>query len=146
MKTLKKLLELFLECQYVMAISSFSVMPEMSSFRVIFGKRLPLLYWQKDTFIFVGKKITSFTNIQKTSCFHVFFEKDYLLLSFHKKDIIFSGKRNVIFRHNKRKILFQCIFFFFFFWKDHLFRTFEEYIIFPCIFLRKIVFHFPPKE
>ena len=29
------------------------------------------------------------------------------------------------------------------FWKDHLFRTFEENIIFPCIFLRKINFHFP---
>ena len=28
-------------------------------------------------------------------------------------------------------------------WKDHLFRTFEESIIFPCNFLRKIIFHFP---
>ena len=31
------------------------------------------------------------------------------------------------------------------FWKDHLFRKFEENIIFPCIFLRKIIFHFPSK-
>ena len=28
--------------------------------------------------------------------------------------------------------------------KDHLFRTFEENAIFPHIFLRKIIFHFPP--
>ena len=33
-----------------------------------------------------------------------------------------------------------------FFWKGHLFRTFEENVIFPCIFLRKIIFHFPSKE
>ena len=37
---------------------------------------------------------------------------------------------------DRRKIIFQCNFF----WKDHLFRTFEEYIIFPFFFffLRKI--------
>ena len=33
-----------------------------------------------------------------------------------------------------------------FFWKNHLFRTVEENIIFPCIFLGKIIFHFPSKE
>ena len=33
-----------------------------------------------------------------------------------------------------------------FFWKGHLFGAFEENIIFPCIFLRKIIFHFPPKD
>ena len=29
--------------------------------------------------------------------------------------------------------------------KDHLFRTFEENAIFPRIFLRKIIVHFPPR-
>ena len=33
-----------------------------------------------------------------------------------------------------------------FFWKNHLFRTFEESIIFPFIFLRNIIFHSPSKE
>ena len=32
------------------------------------------------------------------------------------------------------------------FWKDHLFRTFEENIIYPCIFLRNIIFHFLSKK
>ena len=32
-----------------------------------------------------------------------------------------------------------------FFWNDHLSRTFAENIIFPCIFLRKIILNFPSK-
>ena len=32
------------------------------------------------------------------------------------------------------------------FWKDYLFRAFEENVMFPCIFLRNIIFQFPPKE
>ena len=32
------------------------------------------------------------------------------------------------------------------FWKGRLFRTFEGNTIFPCIFLRKILFHFPSGE
>ena len=33
-----------------------------------------------------------------------------------------------------------------FFWKDHLFRTFEENILFPGTSLRKIMFPFASKE
>ena len=32
------------------------------------------------------------------------------------------------------------------FWKDYLFRTFEENIIFPDFFLRQIIFRFVSKE
>ena len=32
------------------------------------------------------------------------------------------------------------------FWKDHILRTFAENIIFPCIFLRKMIFHLPCKK
>ena len=48
-------------------------------------------------------------------------------------------KKNTTFPDSTRKIISQRDPF----WKDHLFRTFEENIIFPCIFFRKIIFHFP---
>ena len=89
-------------------ISSFSVMPEMSSLRVFFWKRSSLLFWQKGNFIFVGERNTTFTNIQKTSYFHVFFEQDHLSFSVRKENIIFSGKRNAIYLYDIRKIIFQC--------------------------------------
>ena len=39
-------------------------------------------------------------------------------------------KRNTIFPDITKRIIFQCDFF----WKDHLFRTFEENIVFPFFF------------
>ena len=54
---------------------------------------------------------------------------------------MFFGK-NTIFPDNKRNIIFQRDYF----WKDHIFGAFEENIIFPFIFLRKIIFHFPSKD
>ena len=48
-------------------------------------------------------------------------------------------EKNTTFPDSTRKIISQRDPF----WKDHLFRTFEENIIFPCIFFRKIIFHFP---
>ena len=136
MKTLKKVsikVQRMPISSFLGWISSFSVMPEMSSLGVFFGKRSSLLFWQKGNFIFVGKRNTTFTKIQKTSYFQLFFEKYHLSFSVRKKNIIFSRKRNAIFPHDIRKIKFQRNFF----WKDHLFRTFEEYVIFPCIFFEK---------
>ena len=49
----------------------------------------------------------------------------------NEKISCFRGK-NTIFPDNTRKILIN--------WKDHLFRKVEENNIFPCIFLRKIIF------
>ena len=57
-----------------------------------------------------------------------------------KKISCFWGK-NIIFPDNTRKIMSSRGSFS----KDHLFRKLEENVIFPCIFLRKIIFHFPPK-
>ena len=67
---------------------------------------------------------------------YFFFDKDHLSFSLHRENFIFSRKRNVFFPDGTRKIIFQEDFF----GKDHLFRTFEENIIFPCIFLRKNVY------
>ena len=92
-------------------MSSFSVMPEMSSLGVFFGKRSSLRFWQKGNFLFVGKRNTTFTNIQKTSYFHAFFEKYHLSFFVREKNIIFSGKRNAITPHHMKKIIFQCNFF-----------------------------------
>ena len=138
METLKKIsikVQRMPISSFLRLISSFSVMPEMSSLGAFFGERSSLLFWQKCNFVFVGKRNTTLTNMQKTSYFHVFFEKYHLSFSVRKKHIIFSSW------YKKYHIPVQ------FFWKDYLFGTFEDYIIFPCIFfLRKIIFHFPPKE
>ena len=122
-------------------ISSFSVMPEMSSLGVFFGKRSSLLFWQKGNFIFVGKRNTTFTNIQKTSYFHTFFEKYHLSFSVCKKHHIFGKKKcHLSSWYKKDHIPVQ------FFWKDHLFRTFEEYIIFHVSFWERLSFIFRLKN
>ena len=80
------------------------------------------------------------TCTQKMSYFHVFHEKGRLSLSAKGKNITFSRK-NTIFPDNTRKIMCRRGPF----WKDHLFRKFEENIIFLCIFLRQIIFQFLSK-
>ena len=51
-------------------------------------------------------------------------------ICFQEKDAIFpDNTKNIMCRHGP-------------FWKVHLFRKFEENIIFPCIFFRKIIFVF----
>ena len=77
------------------------------------------------------------TCTRKISYLLVFPEKSHPQLPVQGKNIMFSGK-NTIFWDNTIKIISQRGPF----WKDHLFRTFEGNIIFPCIFLRKIIFHF----
>ena len=48
-------------------------------------------------------------------------------------------EKNTTFPQSTRKIISQRDAL----WNDNLFRLFEENIIFPCIFFRKIIFHFP---
>ena len=60
--------------------------------------------------------------------------------SVQRKNTMFSGKKNTTFPGSTRKIMSRRDPF----WKDHLFRTFEENIVFLCIYLRKIIFHFLP--
>ena len=133
METLKKI---FIKVQrmpissFLRLISSFSVMPEMSSLGVFFGKRSSLLFWQKCNFVFVGKRNTTLTNMQKTSYFHVFFEKYHLSFSVRKKHIIFSSwykKYHIPVQFFFGKIIFSehlkitsYFHVFFFFEKDHL--------------------------
>ena len=105
----------------------------MSSLGAFFGKRSSLLFWQKGNFIFVEKRNATFTNIQKTSYLHVFFSPVKKYSIFGKKKCHLSSW------YKKDHIPVQ------FFWKDHLFRTFEENIIFPCIFWERSSFIFRPK-
>ena len=56
-----------------------------------------------------------------------------------RKKIPCFREKNTTFPDSARKIMSRCDPS----WKDHLFRTFEENIIFLCIFLRKTIFHFP---
>ena len=79
--------------------------------------------------VFVGKRYTTFTNLLKTSYFHVFFEKCYLSFSVCKKISYFREKEMSSFLKIKKDYIPVH-----FFWKDHLFGTFEEYIMFPCVF------------
>ena len=69
---------------------------------------------------FLGKAASRFLPREKISCFR---------------------ENNTVLPDNTRKIMCRCSPF----WKDHLFRKFEENIIFPCTSLRKIIFHFPSK-
>ena len=73
------------------------------------------------------------THIQEISYFYVFLEKGH----FPPKEKIsrFREKRN----YRKDHVLMQS------FWKDHLFRTFEKNIIFPCIFWERSSFFFRPR-
>ena len=150
MKTLKKvsikvqrIIGTLPECQSRMPISSFLgwmssfwVMPGMSSLRAFFRKKSSLLFSQKGNFIFVGERNITFANVQKHNISMYFFDKDHLSFSVRKKSIIFSGKRNAIFSYDIRKITFQCNFFG---------KTiFSEHFKNISFFLRKIIFHLPP--
>ena len=78
-----------------------------------------------------------FTHIQKLSYFHVLLEKYYLSFSVQRKNAIFSRRKIPSFQIIQERSYYSAIF-----WKDHLFRTFEENIIFPCIFWERSSFIF----
>ena len=74
-------------------------------------------------------QVSCFSSLGDALCFHVFPEKDRLSFPAQGKKIMCSGK-NTIFPDSTRNIMCRSGPF----WKDHLFRRFEENIIFPCIF------------
>ena len=74
-------------------------------------------------------QVSCFSSRGDPSCFHVFPEKYRLSPPVQRKKIMFSEK-NTIFPDSTRKIMCRRSPF----WKDYLFRRFEENIIFPCLF------------
>ena len=105
---------------------------------------LELFLWRKSSLIFWTDGqchiCTIYTYIQKISNLQVFLGKDHLSFSVQKKVSHFREKIPY-FQIIQGGSYSRAIF-----WKDRLFRTFEKNIMFPCIFLRKIIFHFPSKK
>ena len=124
---------------FLVWISSFSVMREMSSLGVFFGKRSPLLFWQKGKFIFVRKRNTTFTNIQKTSYFHAFFDNIFHFPSVKKNHIFWKKKYHLSSWYKKGHIPVQLF-------RKTIFSEIWRIYHISIYFLRKITFHFPPKE
>ena len=111
----------------------------MSSIGVFYGIRSSLFFWQQGNFIFVGKRYTNFTNIQRTPYFISMYFLRNIIFHFPsvEKYHIFRDKKCLIsswYRKDHTPVQF--------FWKDHLLRTFEEYIIFPCFFVFLLSFFF----
>ena len=105
------------------------------TFKCIFLRSF-LIFLQKGNIIFV-----TFAHIYRKYHLSMYFLRK-IIFHFPFKEKISYFPENTIFRDNTRKILFQRNFF----WKDCLFGAFEENIMFSCIFLRKITFHFTSKE
>ena len=95
----------------------------------------------------------TFKKVWSNSALKSFYHRSYINISSRKNhvSVYFLGRviplsfsdqgKNTTFPGSTRKILSRRGPF----WKDHLFRTIEENIIFPCTFLRKIIFHFPSR-
>ena len=62
-----------------------------------------------------------------------------IIFHFPSKKISYLPEKKIIFQIIQERSYQSAIFF----WKEHFFGTFEENIIFQCIFLREIIFHFP---
>ena len=95
------------------------------------------------SFLAEGRGATFVTLVRvhrKCHIFIYFLRKIVSHFSAQGKNIMFSGK-STIFPDNIRKIMSRRSPF----GKGHPSRKFEEIIIFTCILLRKIIFHFPSK-
>ena len=133
---------LFLECQFRMSISSFlgwvssfSVMSEMSSLGVFFGRRSSLLFWQRViSCLYENTVFMEYTENIIFPC--IFLRKIIFSFSVHRENILFWGKKSHLSWYKEDHIPRRV------FWKDHLFRTFKENIIFPCIFWKRSSFIF----
>ena len=97
-------------------------------------------------FLSGGSNATPVTSTHICRKYHISTRFLIKIIFFHfppkEKISYFLEKRNTIFPDITKKIMFRREFF----WKDHLFRTPEENIIFPGVFLRKIIFPFVSKE
>ena len=97
----------------------------MSSLGLFSGK------YRRRNFIFVGKRNTIFTEHTENIIFPcMFWERSSLIFRPWKNyHTVFSEKKcHLCWWYKKDHIPVQ------FFWKDRLFRIFEEYISFPCVF------------
>ena len=112
----------------------------MSCLRVFFGKTLLWLVWQKGKFILVGKKVHLYRTYRKHRISMYFLRNTIFHFPSVEKISYFQEKEMPSFLMIEKISYSRAIF-----WKDHIFRTFE-YIIFPQIFLRKIIFYFPLKN
>ena len=88
---------------------------------IFWGEDQRSIFLQKGNIIFL-----TFTRVYRKYHISMYFLRKINFYFPSKEKTIFSGKKNTIFLDNTRKIIFQCNFF----WKDHLFGTFEENMIF----------------
>ena len=86
-------------------------------------------------------QVSCFSLLGDVSRFHVFPGKGRFSLSAQWKKMMFLGKKYHLSRWYKKYHVSPRPFL----ERHHLFRRCEENIIFPCIFLRKIIFNFPSR-
>ena len=120
---------------YRMNIIFFSDAGNVTLTCIFSGEDCLCYFWQKGnptfvTFIHIYKKYHISMYFLRNIIFHLPSKE---MMSLSKKEIHLSKD------YKKDHIPVQV------FWKDHLFRTFDENI-FSCIFWRKITFTFPSKE
>ena len=92
-------------------------------------------FWQKGNHIFV-----TFIHIYKKYHISMYFLRN-IIFHLPSKEIMSLSKKEIHLSKDYKKDHIPVRVF----WKDHLFRTFDENI-FSCIFWRKITFTFPFKE
>ena len=105
---------------------------------------LEVYFFGASSFFSQGGNATSLTPTHIYRKYHISTRFLIKIIFFHfrlKKKYIFWKKKNHLSRYYKKDHVQARIF-----WKDYLFRTFEENIIFPDFFLRKIIFRFVSKE
>ena len=117
-------------------ISFYSMTLKMSSLSVFLEKIIFAFLIEGSYHTFRKNKYHLYQKYRKH--LFLFFAKKWSFIFCIKNKIIFFGKKkyHISWQCKKNHIPMQ------FFWKDHLFRTFSENIIFQCIFLREIIFHF----
>ena len=93
-------------------------------------------FYQKASVIFV-----TFMHIHRKQHISMYFMRKIILQFASKEKIYFREKEILSSQILQKRSCSSTIF-----WKDHLFRTFEENIISPCMFLRKIKFPFLSKK
>ena len=120
-----------------MNIILFSDAGNVTFKRIILGKDYFCFLWQKGNIIFV-----TFIHIRRKYHISMYFLGKTIFHFPSKEKVSYFRKKSPHFsrQYNKDNVSVR------FFWKDNLFGAFEKIIVFPCLFLRKIIFHFPSKE
>ena len=104
------------------------------TFKCVFSGEIVFYFLQKCNMMFV-------------KFIHVY-RKYHISMYFLRKIIFhFPSKEKISYFPEKKHHLSKKVHIpYDFYYKDYLFGAFEENIIFPCIFVAKIIFHFPSKE